>query len=48
MVRDLNLMVESYKNKKATDTVLLMFLLFDHIGGHRHIFWRFGREATAW
>ncbi|WOV90657.1 MAG: AMP-binding protein [Candidatus Zeuxoniibacter abyssi] len=33
MVRDLNLMVESYKNKKATDTVLLMFLLFDHIGG---------------
>ena len=33
MVRDLNLMVESYKNKKATDTALLMFLLFDHIGG---------------
>ena len=33
MIRDFGIMIASYKDKKATDTAVLLFLLFDHIGG---------------
>lgn len=33
MIHDLNLLVDSYKGKKSKKMVILVFLMFDHIGG---------------
>lgn len=38
MARDLGSLIDSHKGKKPMDAVLLMFLLFDHIGGLNTLF----------
>lgn len=38
MIHDLDTLVDSYKGKKERNTTMLLFLLFDHIGGLNTLF----------
>lgn len=38
MLHDLDNMIDNYKDKKVRDTVIILFLLFDHLGGLNTMF----------